>query len=206
MLGREAPLGRRKGALNEAVTNSAKSDRPVRFLAGPVSAPQPTDRALAELEPVLTDYFREEYRFDELSLLAIELSADEVSGRWDALQYGSRNTDSTAFHLTIVNATTMIAQLAVAHGLTRLGRTRHNTTLLQVDFNVRCRFAIRKMRGLEASLRLESWAPKTTRKYPGVPGTLARWSYQIEHGGFVGETAILFLEKPGLTATFDPRS
>jgi hypothetical protein len=173
--------------------------------AAPPAGVSPADRPLTDLDPILTDYFQNEYRVDELALNRLELDQNSASSRWDVVQYGTRNTDSPAFHLTLVNATTMIAQIAVAHGLTLLGRTRHNTTLLQVDFRVRCRFAIQKMHSVEASLDLVDWTLKRTRKYPEIPGTLGRWRYQIESNAFVGETAILFLEKPGLTSTFGQR-
>lgn len=155
-------------------------------------------RPLTELQPVLTDYFARGQQLDRIDLRRVEADSVTISGIWRVSDYAPRTKDNGAFHLTIVNATSLVTQLAVAHGLLTLGRQFRESTVLQSEFHIRCRFPVKEREALEVRLELMQALPKRLKKEPLAPSTLFRWKFSIAGGAFMGETAVVFVEEPGV--------
>lgn len=157
-------------------------------------------RPLSDLQPVLTEYFSQAHRHDLIDLGRVEADGVTIAGFWNVREFAPRTADNPAFHLTIVNATSLVTQLAVAHGLLTLGRSFRESTVLQAEFQIRCRFPVKEKEGIEVRLEMVKASPKRLKKAPLVPGTLFRWKFSIAGGAFMGETAIVFVEQPGVMA------
>jgi len=159
---------------------------------------QPEARPLSDLKSSLTEYFAKGHRSDRIDLQRVEADGVTIAGFWKVHEYAPRTADNNAFHLTIVNATTLVTQLAVAHGLLTLGRSFRESTVLQADFQIRCRYPVKQQESLEVRLELVSATPKRLKKDPHATATLFRWKFSIAGGAFMGETAIVVVEQPGV--------
>lgn len=155
-------------------------------------------RPLSDLQPVLTEYFSQGNNQDRIELSRVEADSVTIAGFWNVRSFAPRTSDNNNFHLTIVNATSLVTQLAVAHGLLTLGREFRATTVLQSEFQIRCRFPVKEKNELEVRLEMVKATPKRLKKQPLVPGTLFHWKYAIAGGAFLGETAIVFVEQAGI--------